>query len=139
MQTEEPLRFEPWMRGILLLAGIYNLAWGLFIYNFPDAFYQWVTETENPAVAAIGWQGMGVLFFGVLYIATALYPGKLWYLIIAGILSKLIGGVWFYFVVMQQEVTHKFLFHLIMNDLVWIIPFTVILIRAWKVYKVEVS
>lgn len=136
MQTEESLRFEPWMRGVLLLAGIYNLAWGFFIYNFPDAFYQWVTATEKPAIPAIGWQGMGVLFFGVLYMATALYPGKLWYLLIAGILSKLLGGMWFYWVVMQQEVTNKFLFHLIMNDLVWIIPFTIIATRAWKVYRV---
>lgn len=135
MQLEEPLRFEPWMRGVLLLAGIYNLAWGFFIYNFPNSFYQWVTQTENQAVSAIGWQGLGVLFFGFLYVATAMYPGKLWYLVIAGILSKLCGGLWFYYVIMQQEVTNKFLFHLIMNDLVWIIPFTFIAIRAWKVYR----
>jgi len=134
MQTEEPLRFEPWMRGVLLLAGIYNLAWGFFIKNFPNSFYQWVTETENPAIPAIEWQGLGVLFFGVFYTLTALYPKKLWYLIIAGILSKLLGGIWFYFVVMEQTVTNKFLFHLIMNDLVWVVPFTIIAVRAWKVY-----
>ena len=138
MQTEEPLRFEPWMRGVLLLAGIYNLAWGFFIYHFPNSFYQWVTETENPALPVIEWQGLGVLFFGFIYVATAIYPRKLWYLVIAGILSKLLGGIWFYFVVMQQTVTNKFLFHLIMNDWVWVIPFTIIAVRAWKVYRITV-
>ncbi len=138
MQTEEPLRFEPWMRGVLLLAGIYNLAWGFFIKNFPNSFYQWVTETENPAIPAIEWQGLGVLFFGVLYALTALYPRRLWYLVIAGILSKLLGGLWFYFIIMEQTITNKFIFHLIMNDLVWVVPFTIITMRAWKVYHSRV-
>ena len=47
METKEALRIEPWMRGFLLLAGVYNLGWGFFIYEFPTAFYHWVTMTAN--------------------------------------------------------------------------------------------
>ncbi len=131
---EEPLRFEPWMRGLLLIAGIYNLAWGFFIYNFPNAFYQWVTRLESPAVSIIIWQGLGVMIFGVLYVLIAIYPKKLWYLIVLGMLSKAVGAVWFYAYIMDMRVTKQFYFHLIMNDLIWILPFIVMVIRAARVY-----
>lgn len=130
-------RIEPWMRGILLLAGFYNLGWGIFIYWFPDAFYQWVTLSSQPAPPVISWQGLGVLLFGGVYILVAFYPVRLWFLLAAGIVSKTVGGLWFYWVVMEQTINRKYLFHLIMNDLVWLFPFTFILWRILSLRKTQ--
>ena len=132
-----PLRVEPWMRGLLLLAGAYNLGWGLFIYVFPDSFYRWITQTEQLTPVLITWQGLGVLAFGIAYLLAAVYPTRLWFLIGLGFFSKLIGGIGFYFVVMQQNITKKYIFHLLMNDLVWLIPLGIILVRVIQVRQAE--
>jgi hypothetical protein len=138
-QLIESPRVEPWMRGVLLLASAYNIGWGFFIYNFPESFYQWVSQTEGQAPAIVEWQGLGVLFFGFVYLAVAIYPATLWYLLLLGIASKAIGAAWFYFDIMEQSINKKYLFHLIMNDLVWLLPFVLIVIRAYKVRQLKTS
>ena len=132
-----PLRVEPWMRGLLLLTGAYNLGWGVFIYAFPTSFYQWITQTEHVAPSLISWQGLGVLAFGLAYIIAAVYPLRLWFLIGLGFASKLFGAVGFYFIVMQQTITKKYIFHLLMNDLVWLVPLGIILIRVVRVRRAK--
>lgn len=134
MDIQEPLRVEPWMRGVLLLAGFYNLGWGFFIYNFPDSFYQWVTMSDKPALSIVEWQGMGTLLFGIIYIITAVYPIRLWFLLVAGLVSKVGGAIGFFLLVMEKTINKKFLFHIIMNDLIWVIPFGVIL---WRIITVR--
>ncbi len=130
-----PLRIEPWMRGLLLLAGAYNVGWGAFIYYFPASFYQWITETSIDPPGLIKWQGAGVLLFGAAYILVALYPRRFWWVVPLGILSKAVGAIGFYFIVMHSEITQPYLFHLIMNDLLWLFPLTVIFIRMIQVRK----
>ena len=133
MEEKEELRVDHWMRGLLLLAGFYNLGWGFFIYIFPDSFYQWISQTGQSAPEVIGWQGIGVIIFGMIYISVALYPTTLWYLLIAGIASKVLGAAWFYWFILEGSATRPYLFHLIMNDLVWVLPFFIILLRAYQV------
>ncbi len=127
-----PLRVEPWMRGLLLLAGAYNVGWGIFIYAFPESFYAWITQSAQAAPWYITWLGAGVLAFALGYLLAASYPTKLWWIVALGFFSKLFGAVGFYFVVMQQNITKKYIFHLLMNDLVWLIPLGLILIRIMK-------
>jgi hypothetical protein len=135
--NESPRAVEPWMRGLLLLAGAYNIGWGIFIYVFPNSFYQWITQTERLASALITWQGVGVLTFGVAYILAAVYPIRLWFVIGLGFSSKLIGAVGFYFVVMEQKFTEKYIFHLIMNDTAWLIPLGIIFVRVWQIRQTQ--
>lgn len=138
MEHEEPPRVvEPWMRGLLLLAGTYNIGWGVFIYAFPNSFYRWLTQTEQLAPILITWQGVGVLAFGVAYLLAAVYPMRLWFLIGLGFFSKLIGAIGFYFVVMEQNLTKKYIFHLIMNDMVWLIPLGIIFVRVWQIKRTQ--
>jgi len=137
MEQQEELRVEPWMRGLLLLAGAYNLGWGFFIYNFPKSFYQWVSQSGEAAPGIIEWQGAGVMLFGLLYAAVAIYPTTLWYLLAVGIASKIFGAAWFYWIILDGMSTRQYLFHLIMNDLIWVIPFTVILVRTIRVKQIK--
>ena len=133
-QPEETIpAVSPWMRGVLLMAAIYNLAWGIFIYNFPEAFYHWVTESTGDTPDIISYQGAGVLLSAVLYFVSALYPQKFWYFIIIGVLSKIFGPIWFYYDIMEQQVTKKFLFHFIMNDIAWVTPLGIIAYRSSQI------
>lgn len=120
------------MRGLLLMAGVYNLAWGIFIYNFPKAFHQWLTAGS---VAYTGklviYQGVGVIIFGIFYILATLYPFRFWYLILLGLISKLLGAIGVYFLIINKTVTKQFIFHVLVNDLAWVIPLAFITYRAF--------
>lgn len=121
---------QPWMRGVLLFAGVYNLAWGLFIYNFSDAFIKWLSQgviLEAPSIVA--YQGMGVLLLAGIFVWTAIYFQKLGYLVWVAIVFKLIGGPWTFYMLLDGLYTKRFLFHLIMNDLIWVIPLTIIALK----------
>ncbi|MEM6846192.1 MAG: hypothetical protein AAF944_28870 [Bacteroidota bacterium] len=135
MEESSSPQVTPWMRGLLLLAGAYNVGWGAFIYYFPTSFYQWVTETSAQAPVLIKWQGAGVLLFGAAYIGAALYPRRLWWIVPLGILSKVAGAIGFYLIFMQNTLPRPYLFHLIMNDLIWLFPLTIIFVRIQQVRK----
>ncbi|WP_017733967.1 hypothetical protein [Nafulsella turpanensis] len=129
------VRIQPWMHGFLLVAGIYNLAWGLFIYVFPKAFFRWLTASQEAADQLVVYQGIGVLMFGILYILTALWPVRFWYLALTGLLSKVFGGMAVYFFIVDKTVTKQFIFHLLVNDLAWVTPLAFITYRAFKLHK----
>ena len=121
------------MRGVLLLMKGYNVLWAAFIVWFQGTFYTWVTQIEADAPSIITWQGRGVLAMGLVYFVCALHPGRFWYLMIFGALTKLGGAIWFYFAILNQEVGKQGLFHLIMNDGFWI-PLLIIMALRGKKY-----
>lgn len=131
MNTEQ--RFFPqWMRGFLLAAAAYNVLWGFLMAWMPESFYHWVTQTDNTTPGIIVWQGRGVLVLALLFVASAIHPGKFWYLPALGALAKLLGALWFYVTILDQSLNDKAIFHLIMNDLVWV-PFLIfIALRALR-------
>ena len=128
-------KVPPWMRGLLLLAAIYNVAWGLFIYNFPTSYFKWLTKASLEAPALISYQGLGTLIFGAIYLSAALYPLRLWFFIPLGILSKIVGAVGAYYIIMDQQITRTFIFQVIMNDLIWVVPLIVIFSKILAVRK----
>ncbi len=127
------------MRGVLLMAGVYNLAWGLFIYNFPEAFHKWLTAG---AVVYAGklviYQGIGVFVFGIMYILATLYPLRFWYLILLGLISKLVGAIGVYFLIINKTVTKQFIFHVLVNDLAWVVPLAFITYRTFWFRKQQI-
>ncbi len=138
IQTPQTI-FPNWMRGFLLIAAAYNILWGVFIGYFPKAFFQWVTESKEVAPDVIGWQGKGVLLMAALYLACAIHPGRFWYLVFVAAVTKVAGGIWFYYTILEQEVGDKGIFHLLMNDGIWV-PFLLFIgfrAFAYKKFKDE--
>lgn len=123
------------MRGFLLLAAIYNLIWGLFIYNFPEAYYAWISGEDPVFKEIVKYQGLGILFFAGAFLTAAIYPLKVWYLVWAGFLAKLFGGLLVYVFVMEYGFTKKFLFQLLMNDLIWVLPLLLIALKIHAAKK----
>ena len=119
MQSQQAL-FPHWMRGVLLLTAAYNLFWGVFIAWFPETFHQWVTQSELAHPSVIPWQGRAVMAMAIIYALAAIHPGRFWYFSAIGAFTKLAGGIWFYMVILDQKLADEGIFHLIMNDAVWI-------------------
>ena len=124
-----------WMRGFLLLAGIYNLAWGIFIYSYSEAFYVWLAEADTKENQWVEYQGIGVIVFGLVYLLACLYPIRFWFLILLGLLSKLCGGLIVYHLIVDKSLTDHFIFHLLVNDLAWVVPLAIITFRAFRLRK----
>lgn len=124
------------MRGFLLVAGVYNLAWGIFIFNFQDAYYSWLLETNKQAKWLVTYQGAGVIIFGFIYLLACLYPVRFWYLILLGLFSKLFGAVAVCFFILDKSITNHFIFHLLVNDFLWVVPLAVITFRAFKLHNI---
>jgi small multidrug resistance pump len=83
------------MRSSLILAGVYNLAWGLWVVLFPNAFWALV-RLPAPNYPPI-WQcvGMMVGVYGVGYLAAAREPLRHWPVVLVGFLGKIFGPIGF--------------------------------------------
>ncbi len=123
------------MRGLLLISGMYTVAWSAFFKWLGQDLLQWLAiGTAPPEVLETNSMGSVGLIFGIMIFMSAFYPISWMYLIAAGILGKLIGAFWFTFGFVDILGWNKrTVFHLVFNELVWLIPLTIIYLRAIKV------
>ncbi len=123
---------QAWMRGVLLIGAVYNFAWAFFLYVAPSSYLKWITEGTQSANEWVAYQAVGIAIIGVFMFMGTLYPVRFRWLILLSFIAKLTGGLLVYQLIMQSEFTKKFLFHILMNDIVWLIPLFLITIAAFK-------
>jgi hypothetical protein len=127
--------FPSWMKWVLILAGIYNICWGIFTIIFPSAYFTFAgMQTNNyPEI----WQcvGMVVGVYGIGYFIAASDPYRHWPIVLVGLLGKILGPIGYINALMHERFTPKAGITNITNDLIWLIPFTIILVKAYKFYK----
>ena len=114
------------------LAGIYNLAWGAFIIARPEWLFRW-SGAELPRYLEI-WQCVGMIVgvYGIGYIAAASNPVRHWPIVLVGLLGKVFGPIGFAGALMKGVFPLKFGATILTNDLIWWIPFGLILWAAWQ-------
>jgi hypothetical protein len=125
------------MRGLLLLTGMYSFAWSAFFRYFGGDLIRWLSmnPTEIPEINGRVFGTVGMLF-GFLIFLSAFYPISWQYLIMAGIAGKLILAAWFVIAFIPELGWNKrSIFHLVFNELLWLIPLSIILIRSIQVKK----
>lgn len=122
------------MRLTLLLAGIYNIAWGSWVVLFPSHIFVFA-GLPRPAYLWT-WQtvGMTIIVFGVAYVLAHQNPMRHWPLVAAGLLGRILGPIGFFYSLYQGTMNWKFGITLITNDAIWLIPFALILWNAYKTY-----
>ena len=123
---------QPWHKTVLRLAAIYNVAWGIWVILFPQQFFS-VTGME-PINHPMIWQGMGMVIglYGLGYWWASFNPIQFWPIVAVGMLGKLFGPLGFVFNYFTNSVSIGFGYTLITNDLIWWIPFGLILLEAKK-------
>ncbi|MFD2201678.1 hypothetical protein [Shivajiella indica] len=125
------------MRGFLLLTGMYTFAWSAFFRYFGDDLLKWLSmnpmETMDLSGRVFGSIGM---LLGFLIFLSAFYPISWQYLILLGIIGKIILATWFVLVfVLELGWNKRTIFHLAFNELLWIILLSIIFARSLKVKK----
>jgi len=120
-----------WMTVVLLLAGAYNLLWGAVILAFPAATLRLL---GMPPVNLEIWQclGMVVGVYGVGYAIAARDPVRHWPIVLVGFLGKAFGPIGFLHGALTGRLPWSFGWVNVGNDLVWLVPFVLILLHAWR-------
>ncbi len=127
---------KKWMSVVLKLAGIYNIVWGTWVVLFPHMAFE-ISGAQIPNYLEI-WQcvGMIVAVYGLGYWLAANNPLRHWPIVLVGFLGKIFGPIGFVFAIIKGTFPLVFGWNIIFNDLIWWIPFALILNQAWIKYRV---
>lgn len=137
--TPELVRTPPahpkWMTYWLRAAGIYNVIWGAGVVLFPLALFE-VTGLPMPLYPSI-WQCVGMIVgvYGIGYWIAANDPARHWPIVLVGLLGKIFGPIGFLLTASKGELPWSFGGTILFNDLLWWIPFFLIVRHAHKVNR----
>ncbi|MEM1165780.1 MAG: alkyl hydroperoxide reductase [Planctomycetota bacterium] len=125
---------------VLRLAAIYNVVWGAIVVLAPATFLGWFgVGGLTPGGLAI-WQCVGMIVgvYGVGYWVAASDPRRHWPIVLVGMLGKVFGPIGFVDAVFVKEIFPvTFGWTILTNDLIWWVPFTLILWGTWQAKRSE--
>lgn len=119
----------------LVVAGLYNLLWGTTVVFFPNVFFD-LGGLPKPVYPMI-WQSVGMIVgvYGIGYLIAATDPVRHWPIVLVGFLGKILGPIGFTFYLISDILPLEAGWIIVFNDLVWWIPFFIILKKAWSHYN----
>lgn len=123
------------MRNVLLAAGLYNVLWGAWAVLFPGAIFNWL-DMPQPNYPQF-WQCIGMIVgvYGVGYAIAAFDPAKHWPIVLVGFLGKVFGPLGMVQALWTGQLPWGFALNCVTNDLIWWVPFLLILRHAWDRYQ----
>jgi hypothetical protein len=132
MSPAKPSVAPVWMSRWLVAAGLYNLAWGGLTVLLPQWLFD-LTGMERPNYPFI-WQCVGMIVgvYGIGYLAAAGDPFRHWPIVLVGFLGKIFGPLGYAMGVLDGTVPAAFGVTLPTNDLIWWVPFAIILYGAFR-------
>ena len=127
------------MKWVLLFGGAYNLLWGTFVIVRPDLMFTWA-GMDQPRYPEL-WQCIGMIVgvYGVGYAIAAFDPVRHWPIVLVGFLGKIFGPIGMAKALYDGTLPSRFATTILSNDLIWWIPFGLILWHAWKSNVVDRS
>jgi len=121
-----------WMFWVLLLAAAYNVLWGLSAIVFPEAAFR-LAGMPAPRYPEL-WQCIGMIVgvYGIGYGIAAFDPARHWPIVLVGLLGKIFGPIGFAQALLSDRLPMAFGATIITNDLIWWVPFGLILVFAYR-------
>lgn len=119
------------MRRVLIAAAAYNILWGAFVVLFPSALFRWL-DMPQPNYPQL-WQCIGMIVgvYGLGYLIAAFDPVRHWPIVLVGFLGKVLGPIGMAGALWRGELPWGFALNCVTNDLIWWVPFALILKYAW--------
>jgi ligand-binding SRPBCC domain-containing protein len=128
MSFSQELAQSPcWASRWLWAAGIYNLAWGALAIAWPHLLFD-LTGAERINYPEI-WQCVGMIVgvYGIGYLIAASDSRTHWPIVLVGLLGKVFGPIGFLVALLRGTFPPLFGLTILTNDLLWWIPFALIL------------
>jgi peroxiredoxin len=125
------------MQRTLLAAALYNVVWGAWVVLFPNAQFDWL-GMPRPNYPQL-WQCIGMIVgvYGVGYAVAATNPARHWPVVLVGFLGKIFGPLGMVQALWSGALPAAFAVNCLFNDLVWWVPFALVLRHAWQQYLAE--
>jgi len=116
----------------LRAAAVYNLLWAAVVVLFPSGWFR-LAGMPEPTYPQL-WQCIGMIVgvYGVGYWVAARDPLRHWPIILVGLLGKVFGPIGFAAALAEGAFTWTFGLTIITNDLIWWVPFSVMLWAAFR-------
>lgn len=128
----QPLASSTWMSLALKLAAVYNIAWGAFVVLFPTLLFEWagMALPEYPEI----WQSVGMILavYGLGYWIASRNPLRHWPIVLVGFLGKVFGPIGFLYAASTGSLPWIAGLTILTNDIIWLVPFALILYRAYR-------
>jgi hypothetical protein len=115
-----------------LLAGTYNLAWGLATAIAPGWFFHFAGMHPPRYPEIFACLGMVVGLYGLLYYQVAWRLAEDWGIVAVGLLGKIVGPIGMAQLLWSGEWPMRAVWMCVFNDLVWWVPFGWFLWDAWR-------
>ena len=126
-----------WMRLVLILAGFYNLVWGSLVVAMPETMFRLggLLRPDTPLNYPEVWQCVGMIVgvYGLGYLIAASDPLRHWPIVLVGFLGKLFGPIGVTRAALAGTLPWAAVWTNVFNDLIWLVPFGLILYAAYRV------
>ena len=123
---------NPRLSTVLRIAAVYNIFWGAWQVLLPNSFFELMgmTSMNHPMV----WQGLGMVIglYGLAYYWASFDYVRHWPIVAIGMMGKVFGPIGYVFNILMGTATVGFGYTLIPNDIIWWIPFVMMLNHARK-------
>lgn len=118
-----------WPQVVLMLAGAYNIVFGLWAIFLP---HQYFSLNGLEPVNTNLWQCVGMIvgLYGLAYLIASSDIARFWPIVMIGLLGKIFGPIGYIFHLFTGQTNASGLVVILFNDLVWWIPFTLILLKV---------
>ena len=124
-----------WMRRWLVAAAAYNIVWGTVMVIAPVWTLRMLgVSPPNAELWPQLWACIGMIVgvYGIGYMIAARDPARHWPIVLVGLLGKVFGPIGFVDAAMQGQLPWSMGVTILSNDLLWWIPFSMILWHAAK-------
>ncbi|TWT84362.1 AhpC/TSA family protein [Planctomycetes bacterium CA13] len=133
------------MKCVLLAAAVYNVVWGGWVVFFPNHLF-FLSGIDPPRYPGI-WQCVGMIVgvYGIGYAIAALDPLRHWPIVLVGMLGKVFGpiGMVHHLLMGDADASGRlpanWLWLNLSNDVIWWIPFAIILYAAFRKWSAPTS
>ena len=121
-----------WMTYTLLAAAGYNALWGLWVGLFPTQSFT-LLGMNVPEYLPL-WQSVGLMVgcYAIGYFIAAFDPYLYWPMVLVGLIGKVLGPVGMIYAVASGQLPLLFAWNNLTNDVIWWIPFSLILRGAYQ-------
>jgi hypothetical protein len=126
-------------RGVFVVAGIYNIAWGLYSIVDPQWLFRvsGMAPSNHPQIFAT--LGMVVGLYGIVYLEVARVPERGWLPAAVGLAGKVLGPIGLVYLIATGTWPLKTLVIAVTNDFIWWPAFVLYLVDAWPAFRRDIS
>lgn len=124
-----------WHQGMFVVAGIYNIIWGLYSTLDPQWLFRFAKLPLQNHPAIFSAMAMVVGLYGLVYFEIARVPERGFVLALVGLIGKGLGPIGMAMQILSGNWPWSMGIMCLTNDLIWWIPFALYLWDAWPQFR----